>query len=74
MGKIVVSLALAALLGATAMHFGGMLPLVLILVAMIAYSLIGRQRVTLSATPDEVREARARVAAQASPYELIRRD
>jgi protein-S-isoprenylcysteine O-methyltransferase Ste14 len=74
MGKIVVSLALAGLLGTTAMHVGGMLPLVLILVALIAYSLIARQRATLSASADEVREARARVAAQASPYDLIRHE
>ena len=74
MGKIVVSLALAALLGATAIHYGGMVPLVLLLVALIAYSVLARQRATLSATPDEVREARARIAAQAAPYELIRRD
>ena len=74
MGKILVSLALAGLLGATAMHVGGMLPLVLILVGMIGYSLTAHQRATLSATPEEVREARARVAAQAAPYNLIRPD
>jgi hypothetical protein len=72
MGKIAVSSALAGLLGATVMDIGGMLPLVLILVGMIGYSLIAHQRATLSATPEEVREARARVAAQASPYNLIR--
>ncbi|MBK8336757.1 MAG: hypothetical protein IPL03_09195 [Sterolibacteriaceae bacterium] len=74
MGKIVVVLGVAGLLAATVMDFGGMMPLVVGLVALVAYSVIARQRATLSGTAAQVNNARARVAAQASPYDLIRHD
>ena len=74
MGKIVVLLSVAGFLVATVMHIGGMLPLILVLVALVAYSVIARQRATLSGTAAQVNDARTRVAAQASPYDLIRHD
>lgn len=46
MGKIVVLLGVAGLLVASVMQIGGMLPLILVLVALVAYSVIARQRAT----------------------------
>lgn len=74
MGKLTISLVLVALVASSAAHVGGMLPLVLVLLGMVAYAVAARQHVTLNADPQEVREARARMAANAVPCDWVRRD
>lgn len=71
-GKLAVALALAALLASAAAQVGGMVPMLLVLAGLLAYALIARQHATLNADPDEVREARARVAANAVPCDWVR--
>lgn len=74
MAKLTILVALAALVAASAAQVGGMVPLMLALLAMLVYALSGRQHVTLNADPQEVREARARVAANAVPCDWVRPD
>jgi hypothetical protein len=74
MGKVTILVALAALVAASAAGIGGMAPLVLALFGMLAYALSGRQHSTLNADPQESRDARARVAANAVPCDWVRPD
>lgn len=74
MGSLTILVALAALVAASAAEVGGMVPLVLALLFMLAYVLSGRQHVTLNSDPQEVREARARVATHAVSCDWVRPD
>lgn len=72
MGKVTIVVSVIAVLVASATHFGGILPILAVLVGLLAYAFLAPQHATMNADPAEASDARRRVAASTVSCDWVR--